>query len=671
MSEKNIVLEGIGGLKLFNSIATGKKSISVVMLTMKNGDDEKVIPSPVAEAQSLAWDYTLLTSGTGLIHFDDDVSLPEYIYFGLGAQALLWMKAREFNAFPSIHADLAIVHWVTDFTAGYLGKPIPWVDNDGATTTDFTEAVEGLAHTDLDVTPTLPKHWQWTRRFAYTLGRAMSKERKNLTESISATPSLVVRERQILHLAVKGILQLVYLFPMMAAQSEKTAFNIGVLDRDMVREDRLKAILGAPIDPCWRRWVKKYKTDLLDRGSPNVANHCTYVDDMLDFMLTDSEDINLAVSRMKSQYMVPAVSLDIARNLVGICVTSETIQKDNHYAVFFNMVYDDDLKPLHPLRYYVGLQLAAVSNWLHDMNDVVMDLLDNMKRQSHWTWTDEKAKTDIISCLDFMVPYNFIDHLKGLCNPSIVRGLDRALAFTNFGSTDPAWDGTHYAQWQHGFVPLDPVEFDDSGTPIISTDLVDTTADEAPILSMSMLFYTELDEMKQIFLPATWTDQEIYYAIWWELLTFRVDAAADDGKIDAYRMRLTNFIDYENESLEYGFAYATAEELRFGNKLNHRTTANPIWARNYTVRLVNNTLPGNNSWQAARPSPGYTPVTRLINIDDKNAVDSYWAAFWGSDKSVKSDVGSTPKMPEKKAAPVKTPDVANESKPETPKSQGG
>ena len=392
--------------------------------------------NPRVEAE---WGVAGTPSETAL---DADVNIAEYVMKGLAGQARGWIRKRKSTA---AWADLAsdedidiLYIWYLDFIRGLHNQKIRKVQEDGSTAaTDMAEEIQGLAWLDEGLGST-NMHYQYTRRWAWLFGIYYAGIKPGFVDKLDAATE-TNRNRLEMILAALAAVEFCYLFPMMAANSERLAFGLGAehsgaLSSAIRDPESFKSSGLAPI------WIALSKEDKQDIVGTDFANYDPMNGDFWRYDFLESASFEVALHRAMETFQVSKFGLSGARLLTGAS-KAEYSDRTINFANLFTLHMPDHANYPAEDKYgtattwdhgvsmwCTGLDLAVVLDWLYAMRGTREDCIDLVTGRAHYTW----AGPELLALVKNMwVDFNFVKSLSGYCQPVIQRALDRHIRFVD------------------------------------------------------------------------------------------------------------------------------------------------------------------------------------------------------------------------------------------------
>ena len=366
----------------------------------------------------------------------EDVPLTQYIMRGLGGQVIKWLYDRAYSGDWVSIADSdttkLLFPWYTIFRqALHRNEPLTYKDDGTTAATTLAEAIQGLDWNDEGV-GAAARMQQWMYRFATFQGVRYSKIVPGLTDKLDAA-SETNRIRIEMILSALAAVELIYLFPMLAAQSERAMFALAAHhESDLNRKFPTPEALASTVDPIWLKWTEKLRFDVTDS---NIADHIGQTGRWIQPYALQGASLDTAFKRARQNYRVPVFAVNFAKTFAGICKT-EVNDVEEHIAMLYTFHPPDDAAydaiaaaawTHGKAEWILGLDLSLVLDWLITVEDIVEKACRTLVgERAHFSWSGAEL-TKIVD--DMWVDFNFTRTISGYASPIIGRVVDRHLRF--------------------------------------------------------------------------------------------------------------------------------------------------------------------------------------------------------------------------------------------------
>jgi hypothetical protein len=436
-------------------------------------------------------------------------------------------------------ADYDFIEWaVKNYRAGLRLQPILALQEDTTTAATTVDHLVKSLNWDDDATAE-DNHTELFKRIFFCFGIRDAGRFPELTDSVKDASTQVSWNRVSEIMCLGAIMELSYLFPLGAAQSDRFVWAIGASTPGLLPRKVSTQDLAVAIDPIWLKISKNYIHDALgdNLDDPEEYDGLAHAYGPFDFSLVDLSAMDPYNQRLSEEYDVPVASLEMARRLFG-GARKEIKERGNYetinYALLLNLAEPASSGyTAHGIsEWAVGPNTAIAIDFLEDLRRLRSDFEQMLSRQ-HWTWFDVKQVFT-----DFWTNFDIVNSLSGFCDPNTYKGVLRQFgAFQDSSRTFPDSDGLGYY----------------SGGNYTSTEQ-DQAANSVWQVATNyenwfhtLLVWKDQDPRDCLYMGTDWDINELLYDLILQLL-FHSDTNGDEHKVYWFRQRYVEMIDFRDGS---------------------------------------------------------------------------------------------------------------------------
>lgn len=589
-NKEPLTIEQIKGLDTdpHSVIQTGYETIHIVMETMllaSTGITPYTLPYAATDMDSV--DDLESATPTTFVEKDEGGN-PKLMMImnDLYAQAMTYIRACGVGVWPDLTNSTCLINFFgQDVRAGLLNKMPPLLDEDLQDCTTLDEVIKGINWKD-DSAGTVEKHETWIRRFMYVLGLTWSIKFPNFTDKVQTTDAQTYIDRVIDIVVCLAVIVLWHAIVLACIQSDRAVFNIALIRDNLVSKKIDRDMLKSAVDPAWNNFMKENKLDVL---STSMSGHSTYTTDFVLLDMIDGATLENSIYEYKTQFIVPKLSLEIARQFFGIGRWDKNGEQVN-FMFLLNGVpatsggnYDTHGET----QWELGINTAVGISYLQNVRGWDQDLRLMIEKQKHWTWADIKGLVDE----DFFVTFSMQDSLKGFIENDAYRGI-RIMSYhtdSTYNSNCVTTEGVRSPSGIHSTGTL-KTTFTDSGIVGATWAYIWTQKFITERYKLFMATDTTMDQLRFI----------LFYGLW---LGLDSSTTWQTTRYSLTEIRLVEMVEAKDTKKCVCLAYASgAVQIRFEaipNVLDFTTYG--ATALKFMVGLTDKNVPYTLKFSAARP----------------------------------------------------------------------